>query len=292
MRNALLYQVVLTLGILLAWPVMGAAPASQPVQYHEEVRQNPPQHLHIATVDLTDPRVSLRVVPGAPDPDGQGPWQTKLDTVRNIATREKLYLAVNGSFFGGRQAMDVLGKKVQYFSGNWARVTGLAMTDGTLWASERSPVTLVVNGKGQVNIGHYAQPPADARQAVGANALIVNHGQIGSQSHDVAPRTAIGIDRAGKKLVLLVVDGRRDDYSVGMDDPQLAQEMIRLGCWDAIALDGGGSSTMVMYDADEKHVKLLNHPSDGHDLPLQLSIERPVANAFGVVIKDAPATQP
>jgi len=36
---------------------------------------------------------------------------------------------------------------------------------------------------------------------------------------------------------------------------------------------------------------LLSRPSDGHDLPLSLSIERPVASTFGVRI-DLPATQP
>ena len=62
------------------------------------------------------------------------------------------------------------------------------------------------------------------------------------------PRTAIGIDRTGRQLLLLVIDGRRDDYSVGATHAELAEELIRLGAWDAVNLDGGGSSTMVMFN--------------------------------------------
>jgi hypothetical protein len=75
-----------------------------------------------------------------------------------------------------------------------------------------------------------------------------------------------------------------------MTSPQTAAEMIRLGAWEAIMLDGRGSSTMVMRDAAAQP-KLMNLPSDGHDLPVDFSVERPVADALGVIIDD-PATRP
>jgi hypothetical protein len=59
-----------------------------------------------------------------------------------------------------------------------------------------------------------------------------------------------------------------------------------------LMLYGGGSSTLVMRDPDDQTERLMNHPSDGHDLPMDLSIERPVANAFGVVLRDGPTTRP
>ena len=229
---------------------------------------------------------------GADDPDGDGPWQTKLDTVRSMAKRDNLAAAVNGSFFAGKDGMTVFGKTVPYFTGNWAVVTGWAMSDGVLWCKEPSLASMVVDAKGAVSIGRYARIPPDARQVVGAGDLLLMHGRNTATSKDLAPRTAIGIDRAGKQLTMFVVDGRRDDYSVGMTGTQVADELLKLGCFDALMLDGGGSSTMVMRDPDGKTFRLMNHPSDGHELPLDLSIERPVADSVGIVIKEDTTTRP
>jgi hypothetical protein len=66
--------------------------------------------------------------------------------------------------------------------------------------------------------------------------------------------------------------------------------MVRLGCWSAINLDGGGSSTMVVENAETGMLDLKNRPSDGHDFVLPLSVERPVANVVGVRVKGRAAT--
>jgi exopolysaccharide biosynthesis protein len=139
--------------------------------------------------------------------------------------------------------------------------------------------------------------PADAREVVSGIFQIVTDGRnTAVQNSDdgspaqPAPRTAAGIDRTGKRLILMVADGRRPDYSVGMTHHLMAQELIDRGVWDAIALDGGGSSTLVMRDAEGK-IQVINRPSDGHDLPMELSVERSVANALGVVI-DRASTRP
>ena len=52
--------------------------------------------------------------------------------------------------------------------------------------------------------------------------------------------------------------------------------MLRLGCKDAINLDGGGSSVMAVRDAATGAMKILNQPTDGH--------ERAVADVLGIVI--------
>jgi exopolysaccharide biosynthesis protein len=80
------------------------------------------------------------------------------------------------------------------------------------------------------------------------------------------PRTAIGW-RADGTLVLVVVDGRQPRISVGMTINELAHLMLDLGCVEAINLDGGGSSTMVIRN------KIVNNPSDSTG-------ERPVSDAL------------
>ncbi len=82
-----------------------------------------------------------------------------------------------------------------------------------------------------------------------------------------APRTALGIT-ADRKLLLVTVNGRKPGISIGVTLEELALIMIELGAIDAMNLDGGGSTTMVIRN------QVLNLPSDG--------VERPVSN--GLVI--------
>jgi hypothetical protein len=69
-----------------------------------------------------------------------------------------------------------------------------------------------------------------------------------------APRAAVG-QRADGRILLVAVDGRRPGYSIGLTNFELGQALVRLGAVTAMALDGGGSTTMA-WDG-----KLLNRPS-------------------------------
>lgn len=69
------------------------------------------------------------------------------------------------------------------------------------------------------------------------------------------PRTALGIRRDGS-LILVVVDGRQEGLSVGMNLPELAGFLKEHGAWDAYNLDGGGSTTMIV------NGRIVNSPSD------------------------------
>lgn len=89
------------------------------------------------------------------------------------------------------------------------------------------------------------------------------------------PRTFMGMDRAGRRVMIAVVDGRQQGYSMGMTLRQEAELMLALGMTRALNLDGGGSSAMVVRDAAGR-TRTLNKPSDN-------GTERAVANALVVV---------
>ena len=79
--------------------------------------------------------------------------------------------------------------------------------------------------------------------------LLVENGENRGGTAQVAPaqrhpRTAAGVSRDGRTLLLLVVDGRQPGWSIGATLPELAQMMIEAGAWNAVNLDGGGSSAM------------------------------------------------
>jgi exopolysaccharide biosynthesis protein len=91
------------------------------------------------------------------------------------------------------------------------------------------------------------------------------------------PRTAVGIARGGRRLLLVVVDGRQKPYSDGMTLRELATLMRALGARDAINLDGGGSATLVYSDPDSSgSLRIANRPSDAAG-------ERPVGDALAIV---------
>lgn len=68
------------------------------------------------------------------------------------------------------------------------------------------------------------------------------------------PRTLLGKNKDGK-FVVVVVDGRQPGYSKGITGIESAELMKKLGCVDAVLLDGGASSSLVINN------KLVNKPS-------------------------------
>ena len=91
------------------------------------------------------------------------------------------------------------------------------------------------------------------------------------------PRTVFGLDANRRTLVLLVVDGRQPGYSLGALGMDLYEILRAEGVTDAVNMDGGGSSTLSVFDAASGKPWTLNRPSDG----------RPRRNAlnFGVSVK-------
>jgi exopolysaccharide biosynthesis protein len=233
----------------------------------------------------------VRIIPCGNDPDGPGPWQTTLATVRTVAQREHLDVAINGNLFSTKSTISLFGRTTPYFPGNWADVVGWAMSDGRLWSAQPADASLMVDSSGHVRIGRFDRIPENVRQVVSGSTLLVAGGRNIAPRSDIAPRTAAGIDRDGRTLFLLVVDGRRPTYSAGLSFPQLADEMIRLGCSDSLNLDGGGSSTLVIKDEQTGEFRVVNRPSDGHDLLIPLSLERPVADVLGIRSSSVPVTQ-
>jgi hypothetical protein len=62
---------------------------------------------------------------------------------------------------------------------------------------------------------------------------------------DRHPRTAMGYTRSGQ-LIILVVAGRHPGISEGVTLRQEAELLLQLGCYEALNLDGGGSSCLLI----------------------------------------------
>ena len=128
-------------------------------------------------------------------------------------------------------------------------------------------------------------PWMGAEDILGAGPKLVTGGRVNittarekmlrTFATDRHPRTAIASLADGRAL-LLVVDGRQPSLSIGMSLHELALLMIELGAQDAINLDGGGSTTMVVNGT------VVNRPSDPTG-------ERPVSDAILVTPHNPPS---
>lgn len=113
-----------------------------------------------------------------------------------------------------------------------------------------------------------------AEHAIGGGPILLKDGQISISwqfegfTSDFAlkrhPRTVVGVTPSGD-LWFVAIDGRQS-MSAGATLEEAAKIMLRLGCVDAVNLDGGGSTAMNVFGIP------VNRPSDGQ--------ERPVANGI------------
>ncbi len=125
-------------------------------------------------------------------------------------------------------------------------------------------------------VTYYPPGYENVRAMLGCGPLLVRNGRV--QKPDLThlqpglgspqPRSAIGVT-SDNKLLLVAVDGRNAGGSAGMSFEELAALMKELGARDAMALDGGGSTTLYAGG------KVVNNPSGGS--------ERRVANAILII---------
>ena len=83
------------------------------------------------------------------------------------------------------------------------------------------------------------------------------------------PRTGVGFNKDSTLVIFVVVDGRQH-FSRGATMQEMATIMQGLGAWNAVNLDGGGSSTLVVRDENK----------NSHDWGFGIGAYRSVANGI------------
>lgn len=113
--------------------------------------------------------------------------------------------------------------------------------------------------------------------AVGGGAVVLRDGTVPAEfSHNISgrnPRSAVGVDKTGTVITLVAVDGRRDGAK-GMTQTELGYLMADLGCFNALNLDGGGSTLMAL-DKGNGEKEVVNKPSGNY--------YRSVTNSIGII---------
>jgi hypothetical protein len=251
---------------------------------------------HLATIDLRSDRLDIVVTAPLAKPDASGKTDSTLQPTDTWAAQQNLTLAINANFFG---VVKSDGKSAGYTADAPADIMGLCISDGVLISPARvvgtdaDPALLFAKDRRATITRATPALAKDAHDAVAgigkgsddlAGTLLIEHGASLADSARVDPakrhpRTAAGVSADGWTLTLLVLDGRQKAWSVGATLPEVAQLLLDRGCTNALALDGGGSSTFFYDPTPAKHGdETKNKPSDG--------AVRPVANHLGFRLSD------
>jgi exopolysaccharide biosynthesis protein len=244
---------------------------------HRHVTKPREIDMHIVLIDLKRPGVRI-VTTG---PNGDRPGETDLETTRAFVKRSQAQIGINSGFFSRTADERRLG--VADLS-SLAVSEGVQVSDWGTWIKDAvnigadNTVTFVTRAKDDTT-GYMTTPKVDLYNALSGNARLLRDGVVlpGKGGDTTYPQTAIG-HTADHRLILFVSDGRQPGFSEGMTYEEVAVVLKEFGAVDAIALDGGGSATMVMADGKDREPRVLNRPSDGK--------ERAVGNNLGVLIQN------
>ncbi len=246
---------------------VGEQPIARGVLLRDSVGEfgGEPQAIHELVLDLDDPALVLRVVEPGPNTCAR---------VDEVAARAELVdgrppvAAINFGFFSpwapclaSSQVVSLVQQDGQTLAHNFD-----AGPKGALgWTIEGESLTTVVP-----HAGDWPQ----ARFALGARGILIAEGRplaperwredegLAAEFAEARhPRTAIGVDAAQGKALLIAVDGRRSS-AAGMSLIELRERFSAaasegLTIDEAVNLDGGGSTTMWIAGRG-----IVNQPSD------------------------------
>ena len=246
------------------------------ITYNRSFRESPrPALIHVVTIDLTVPGINFFVTPGQ---SIQG-RELSARTTSEFLDEFDLQLAVNGDFFEPFYASTPWSFYPR--RGDPVDVLGLAISNGETYSTSKyeSPALCILSHRRAVI--QRSACPLDTVQAISGNDTLIDQGRPKSfrgtgYANQPHPRTVLAVDERGETVWILVVDGRQDGYSEGVTLTELVDLVVDIGAYDAINLDGGGSTTLVMEESSRPQI--LNAPIHTR-IPMR---QRPIANHLGV----------
>lgn len=192
----------------------------------------------------------------ATEDNGDAPLETDGETAGQFLKRHQLQLAINTAFFS---------PCCRYLGSEPLDLIGFAVSQGkqiSSWSSAK-PVAITISRDHQVALVRSEPEPIDSLWFACAGMELLHQGRpVTGQNDNRHPRTAAGVTRNGRHLILLIIDGRQPKHSIGASLHDTARWLIALGAHDGINLDGGGS-TILVTEGGLGGAKILNRPSAG-----------------------------
>ncbi len=234
------------------------------------------QVVHCVRVDLTNPDVQFFTTPRASGYVAES-RETLTLSVPDFLKQYKLQVAADANFYNANP-----GGADPTSEGVPCEVYGLQISAGVVVSAETSAdyagdpraASLLFSTNKQPMFVFRNLPPGTNTTGIytaltGYYPIVsngVNFGIAASNSypdssiHQLQPRTAYGVSKDNHYLFIMTIDGRQSGYSDGAFDTETAYWMLQCGAWNAINMDGGGSTALYMSDSTGNPVGL-NHSS-------------------------------
>jgi hypothetical protein len=239
------------------------------IEVGEGATQKPrPVRVHALRIDLHEPTIGFLVTPS----NGDAPKDVGARTTSEFLAEFKCQAAINGSVF------DVFARS----NGHPMDVQGLSLSRGDEYSPPNEWDALLIGTNRNAWIARSPVDTTGAYHGLSGFFAILYQGTNYGTLKDRHPRSVAGVSKDRRYLVLMVVDGRQPGYSEGVTTAEAADWAYRLGAYDALNLDGGGSSALVVQGEDGAP-KTLNRPCGP-----PVGMERRVANHLGVFAKPLP----
>lgn len=244
------------------------APLFKGIDYLQFTRETPePLSAHALRIDLKDPDIRFFVTPQ----NGERDKETDGLKATTFLEKHGCQAAINATPFSPDGETE----------GEPRDVLGVAVSEGDVYSNPHGEWgALLITKNNEARIETPPFKTGDIYNAVGGYHLLLKDGENIAEDDEKHPRTAVGLSKDKRCLFLLVVDGRQSGHSIGASTTETAELLKSLGAHDALNLDGGSSTVMVIDQGNGK-AKIVNRPIHRH-LP---GTERITANHLGVFAK-------
>ena len=231
---------------------------------------------YIATADIAREDVSIHANYHANDPS-QGWAMSRVSD--QMAAAQKRHSDPSDAANYVEHYNAVVGVNADFYNMTTGAPSGALVMDGVEYHGGTSKNFFAILKDGTAMIGgpsDYAAYQDQIQEAVGGSVYLVKDGKpVVTSAADYYnsrhSRTCVGITAEGK-VVMMVLDGRQEPFSVGGTAEELAQIMLDAGCVTAINLDGGGSTTFVAKQEGSNTLTVVNRPSDGYERSVSSSL--------------------
>ncbi len=263
--------------LLLADTITTTNPYVGVTKIDETLSSPRPEAVHILEIDLTAPGIHFEMSPATPPNPPQSGDVTTVQKTLTYMNSVNAQFAINTEFFVNPPHANSATPLWGFAASNGNVYSPFQATNGNTYAIAPNAAAINIDPTNQASVvtrntsdssGMTVAQPVTIGNAVSGSAQIITNGQDSIPTYaeaggvltdgsgysssnswyannHLAARSAMGLSQDNKTLFLLTVDNNANDNSQGLTVTELADFMrTSLGVWNALNLDGGGSTTL------------------------------------------------
>lgn len=212
-----------------------------------------PLKINVLRVDLTCK--DLRFVTVKKDPD----WGKPMPDFPSLPIRTRritTYQFMRSALDDGKEMLAAVNATpwrpwVFPYNHKYAAKMGLVISEGVkIEEADGRPAFLITKtGEFQIRKVAREEDTSKIQLALGGFSMILENGAVRPDRKKIlAPRTAYGLSKDRRWMFIITVDGRMKGVSEGVTTEELGEWIRKYGASDALNMDGGGSTTLLVSD--------------------------------------------